>query len=145
MLYLAHQVFWMTGIKIAIHDIFCADTQVYQAYSRKRMVSCADNQYATFSCSRQGTLRYQQIPSDYESSRAVFYGCQLGILAISQHYQAARLNIIGHGLCLHCSNENAVSELAAPLYQYAAFECSYQVIPLQWYAIDCLWVQVVKE
>src|SRR5215472_23949 len=132
MLYLAHQVFWMARIKVAIHNVFCTDTQVYQAYGGKGVVPVADDQYAVFLCCCQCALRYKQIASDYESRRAVLYGCQLGILSISQHYQAAWLNIIGHRLRLHCPNKNAVSQLAVSLYQYAAFERTYQVIPLQW-------------
>src|SRR6266571_6073198 len=99
----------MTECKLAIHDMLYADAQIDETYCCKCMVSCTDDEHAIFFCCRQGTLRYQQITSDYERSRSVFYGCHLCIFAVSQNHKATLLNIVYHRLSLHCANDNAIS------------------------------------
>src|SRR5260370_87686 len=103
-LHFAHLVFRVAEIKLGIHDMFCADAQVYQAYGRKRVVPGADDQYDVCAGSREGALRYQQVAGDDQGGCSVLYSGQVGCFGVSQHQRAARLDIIDHRLCLHRSN-----------------------------------------
>src|SRR5713226_654771 len=47
-LYLAHQIIWMAGIKLAIHDVLRTDAQVNQAHSGKRVMAGTHDQYPLF-------------------------------------------------------------------------------------------------
>ncbi len=48
LLHLAHQVFGMAGIKLAVHDILRAHAQVYQAHGSECVMGGADHQDAAF-------------------------------------------------------------------------------------------------
>src|SRR5450759_579471 len=58
-LYLAHGVFWSAVVELAVHDILCADAQVNQAHSSKRMMGRADNHNSLLFCRRQSACRDQ--------------------------------------------------------------------------------------
>ena len=48
-------------------------------------------------------------------------------VAVSQDNQATRLNVVSHGLCLHCPHKDTITQFAASLYQHPTFEHMQQI------------------
>src|SRR5260370_24130837 len=105
----------MAEIKLAIHNVLYADTQINQAYSGKGMMARADDHYPLLASCSQDLAGDEQVACDHEGRGAAFYGGHLSILAVSNHQQAAWLDIIKHRCGLHGSHKDEIAELAAPL------------------------------
>src|SRR5579859_118765 len=145
MLNITDMVVWMAEIKLAVHDLLRFNAQIYKANCCEGMMHCADNQDTLFLSDGEGTGGHEQIAGDDQSGGSPFNRGELSVFAVAKHNEAAWFDIVRHRFRLHCSHQDAIAELAAPLDQHAALEHADDVLALQGDTVHSAGVEVIEE
>src|SRR2546421_243838 len=105
---LAHQILRVTEAEVTIHNMLCIYTQIDEADCSECMMACADHHDSLFARCVQYAIRDQEISCDHQRRRSSLNGLQLRVLTIPYHNQTTRLDVLGHRICFHRADEDAI-------------------------------------